>query len=95
MGREVWPSKSEGGTSGNSMILENDSFVARTKSGLKGEVEAESNANLEKFVGMRPSQMIWDFAAVGCSWVGSGLAVDKRKEEKSERSGSLQVSIVV
>lgn len=94
MGREVRPSKSEGGMSGNSMIWENGSSAARTNSGLNGEVEAESNADWEKFVGTRPSQMIGAFAAADGSKGGIGLAVDKRKEEKSETSGSVEVSIV-
>lgn len=94
MGREVRPSRSEGETSGNLMIWENGSSAARTKSGLNGEVAEESNADSEKFVGTRPSKMIGAFEAVDGPKREIGLAVDKRKVEKSETSGSLEVSIV-
>ena len=95
MAREVSPSKSEGGTSGNSMIWENVKFSPRTNSGLNGEVEAESNPDLLKFVGMRPSKMIWAFEMGFGGEDGIGLAADRRKGKKSEKSGSLEVSIVV
>jgi hypothetical protein len=77
------------------MIWENGTSAARTNSGLNGEVDAESNADWEKFVGIRPSQMIWAFAAAVGPKGGMGLAVDKRKGKKREKSGSLEVSIIV
>jgi len=95
MGREVLPSKSEGGTLGNSMSWENGSSAARTNWELNGEVESESNAELEKFVGMRPSKMIRAFETASCPKGGMGLAVDKRKGKTKEMSGSLEVSIIV
>jgi hypothetical protein len=94
MGREVLPSKSESGTSGNSRIWEKDWEVARTKVGLNGEVEAESNADLEKFRETRPSQIIGAFEGARGPKGGIGLAVDKKKEEKSEKSGNFEVNIV-